>query len=80
MLNAAGLACGPINSIDKVLADPQVQKFGMVRPVQHARLGQLNLLSAPIKISGVEPVMERPAPEKGEHTAQPMMPTVRPAN
>jgi crotonobetainyl-CoA:carnitine CoA-transferase CaiB-like acyl-CoA transferase len=68
MLNAAGLACGPINSIDKVLADPQVQKFGMVRPVQHARLGQLNLLSAPIKLSGIEPVMERAAPEKGEHT------------
>lgn len=68
MLNAAGLACGPINTIDKVLADPQVGTFGMVRPVEHPRLGRLDLLSAPIKLSGVEPVMSRAAPEKGEHT------------
>ncbi|MGE0699757.1 MAG: CaiB/BaiF CoA transferase family protein [Hyphomicrobiaceae bacterium] len=68
MLNAAGLACGPINTIDKVLADPQVATFGMVRPVEHPRLGRLSLLSAPFKLSGVEPVMERASPEKGEHT------------
>ena len=68
MLNCAGLACGPINTIDKVLADPQVATFGMVRPVEHRRLGRLNLLSAPLKLSGVEPVMERAAPETGEHT------------
>jgi formyl-CoA transferase len=68
MLNAAGLSCGPINSIDKVLGDPQVATFGMIRPVEHRRLGQLNLLSAPIKLAGIEPVMARAAPDKGEHT------------
>jgi formyl-CoA transferase len=67
-LNAAGLPCGPINSIDKVLGDPQVATFDMIRPVEHPRLGRLNLLSAPIKLAGIEPVMERAAPEKGEHT------------
>jgi crotonobetainyl-CoA:carnitine CoA-transferase CaiB-like acyl-CoA transferase len=68
MLNASGLACGPINTIDKVLGDPQVGTFGMVRPIEHPRLGRLNLLSAPFMMSGVEPAMERPAPEAGEHT------------
>jgi len=67
-LNAAGLACGPINNIDQVFADPQVQTFGMVRPITHPRLGRMELLSSPLSISGAEPVMERTAPEKGEHT------------
>jgi crotonobetainyl-CoA:carnitine CoA-transferase CaiB-like acyl-CoA transferase len=67
-LNGAGVACGPINSIDQVFADPQVQASGIVRALQHPRLGVLNLLSSPIIMSDSEPVMERPAPEKGEHT------------
>lgn len=67
-LNEAGVACGPINSIDQVFADPQVQASGIVRALQHPRLGLLNLLSSPIVMSGTEPVMQRPAPEKGEHT------------
>ena len=66
--NGAGVACGPINSIDQVFADPQVQASGIVRALQHPRLGALDLLSSPIVMSDVEPVMERPAPGKGEHT------------
>jgi crotonobetainyl-CoA:carnitine CoA-transferase CaiB-like acyl-CoA transferase len=67
-LNKAGVACGPINSIDKVFADPQVQQFGMVREAPHPRLGSLPLLSSPLVLSAAEPVMDRAAPEKGEHT------------
>jgi formyl-CoA transferase len=70
LLNRAGIACGPINGIDRVFADPQVQASGIVRPLQHPRLGMLNLLSSPIIMSGAEPIMERPAPEKGEHTEE----------
>lgn len=67
-LNRAGVACGPINGIDRVFADPQVQASGIVRALQHPRLGMLNLLSSPIVMSNAEPVLERAAPEKGEHT------------
>ena len=66
--NAAGVACGPINAIDQVFADAQIQESGIVRSLQHPRLGLLNLLSSPIVMSGVSPVMERPAPEKGGGT------------
>jgi formyl-CoA transferase len=68
LLNHAGIASGPINGIDRVFADPQVQASGIVRTLRHPRLGLLNLLSSPIIMSDTEPVMERPAPEKGEHT------------
>jgi formyl-CoA transferase len=67
-LNAAGVACGPINAIDKVFADPQIQESGIVRSLQHPRLGLLNLLSAPIAMSGTQPVRSRAAPEKGGET------------
>jgi crotonobetainyl-CoA:carnitine CoA-transferase CaiB-like acyl-CoA transferase len=67
-LNAAGVACGPINGIDKVFADPQIQESGIVRSLQHPRLGLLNLLSSPIAMSGTQPVMTRAAPEKGGET------------
>ena len=68
--NAAGVACGPINSIDQVFADEQVRRSGIVRALQHPRLGMLNLLSSPIALSGCEPLMQRPAPEKGQQTEE----------
>ncbi len=67
-LNAAGVACGPINAIDQVFADPQIQESGIVRALHHPRLGMLNLLSSPIGMSGMRPVMARAAPEKGGET------------
>ncbi len=66
--NGAGVACGPINAIDQVFADPQIKESGIVRRLQHPRLGLLNLLSSPMAMSGIAPVMERPAPEKGGET------------
>ena len=68
MLNAAGIACGPINAIDQVFADPQVQAHGLAVPVEHKRLGTLNLLGAPLSLSASEARIATAAPEKGEHT------------
>jgi crotonobetainyl-CoA:carnitine CoA-transferase CaiB-like acyl-CoA transferase len=68
LLNAAGVACGPINSMDKVFADPQVRHAGMVQSVTHPRLGPLSLLGAPIKLSASEARLETAAPERGQHT------------
>lgn len=68
LLNAAGIACGPINRMDQVFADPQVRASGLVQPVTHPRLGELKLLGAPLTFSAGTARIERPAPEKGEHT------------
>jgi crotonobetainyl-CoA:carnitine CoA-transferase CaiB-like acyl-CoA transferase len=68
LLNAAGIACGPINRMDQVFADPQVQASGLVQSVTHPRLGVLNLVGAPLTFSAGTARIERPAPEKGEHT------------
>ncbi|MBR0646835.1 CaiB/BaiF CoA transferase family protein [Plastoroseomonas hellenica] len=67
-LNAAGIACGPINAIDQVFADPQVQATGIAQRVAHPRLGEIGLLGSPLVLSRSEARIEAAAPEKGEHT------------
>jgi formyl-CoA transferase len=50
----AGIPCGPINTIDKVFADPQVQQLGMAKPMAHPRLGTKNVVASAINISGFQ--------------------------
>ena len=68
LLNEAGIACGPINAIDQVFADPQVRQSGIVQNVVHPRLGQISLLGAPLTLSAAEARIRSSAPDKGEHT------------
>jgi crotonobetainyl-CoA:carnitine CoA-transferase CaiB-like acyl-CoA transferase len=68
-LNDAGCPCGPINSIDKVFSDPQVQHLGLQRPIQHPELGEIHVVAQPIRMSKAEqPDWLRPSPRAGEHT------------
>lgn len=67
-LNAAGIACGPINAIDQVFADPQVQASGIVATAQHPRLGEIAMLGSPIRLSADEARITAAAPEKGADT------------
>jgi crotonobetainyl-CoA:carnitine CoA-transferase CaiB-like acyl-CoA transferase len=68
MLNKAGVPCGPINRMDEVFADPQVQHLGMAAAVQHATLGKVEVVNQPIKLSRTPSHIAHPTPEKGEHT------------
>jgi formyl-CoA transferase len=68
LLNGAGIACGPINAIDQVFADPQVQALGVAQRVAHPRLGEIGLLGSPIAMSGHQAEITDAAPDKGAHT------------
>ena len=70
LFETAGIPCGPINTIDRVFADPQVQHLGMATPVQHARLGTLSLVASPVMMSGLPRGVRTATPERGEHTEQ----------
>ena len=52
VFEAAGIPCGPINTIDKVFADPQVKHLGMAVPMAHPRLGTKAVVASAIAISG----------------------------
>ena len=60
---AGGIPCGPINTIDKALADPQVQARGII-----VRVGDRNFIGSPIKMSRTPPGVRRGPAEIGEHT------------
>jgi crotonobetainyl-CoA:carnitine CoA-transferase CaiB-like acyl-CoA transferase len=53
LFEEAGIPCGPIYTIDKVFADPQVKHLGMARPVEHPRLGTEHVVASGITLSGV---------------------------
>ena len=67
-LHAAGVPAAPIQTVDRVLSDPQVRHRGMVVEVEHERLGPLPTLGTPIKVGGVTDFVPAPPPKLGEHT------------
>ena len=69
LLNAEGVPCGPINTIDKALSDPQVVELGVIKAVEHARLGRLNVVGQAVQLERTpQPEEYRlAAPDVGEH-------------
>jgi crotonobetainyl-CoA:carnitine CoA-transferase CaiB-like acyl-CoA transferase len=72
ILNAAGVPCGPVYGMDEMFSDPHVEALDMRLPVDHPRLGRLDLLRSPISLSRAVR-RAQPTPERGEHTAQVLM-------
>ncbi len=66
--NEAGVPCGPINTIDKVFADPQVRHLGIAQAVNSPALGRIELVAQPVTLSGTPSGLRVPPPELGEHT------------
>ena len=67
-MNAAGIPCGPIYTIDQTFADPQVRHLGVAQTVVSKTLGPISLISQPVKLSRTPARIESAAPEAGEHT------------
>jgi formyl-CoA transferase len=68
-LSKAGVPCGPINTIDQVFADPQVQHLKIRRPVDHPKLGSFDIVGQPIHLSAYpQPERLEPTPDQGQHT------------
>ncbi len=69
-LNAAGVPCGPILSIDQVFENEQVQHLGLAHSIKHPALGSIQLLGRPVTLSRTPGSLRTPTPEKGEHTEE----------
>jgi len=69
-LNAAGVPCGPINTIDQVFADPQVRHLGLAQPVRSHERGDTELVGQPILMSRTGSGIRTPPPLMGEHTEE----------
>lgn len=67
-LQAEGVPAAPIQSIDRVLADPQITRRRMVVPMQHPRQGVVPTVGSPIKVDGNMELEVTSPPGLGEHT------------
>jgi CoA:oxalate CoA-transferase len=69
-LDGAGIPCGPLNTIDRLLEDPQVKAREMIVDVAHPVAGHLRMPGLPIKLSETPGEVSRPAPLLGQHTGE----------
>jgi len=67
---SVGFACGPVNTIDRVAADPQVAHRGMIIDVNHPRAGSFKVVNTPIKLSRTPAKVQQASPDLGEHTEE----------
>lgn len=65
---AAGIPCGPVQSIDQVFADPQVLQRKMLWTVPHPIAGEVRLVGSPLKLSETPVSLPSHPPLLGEHT------------
>jgi formyl-CoA transferase len=66
--NKAGVPCGPIYSIDKVFADPQVKHLKIAQKVDGKGKRKLTLVGQPVSLSRTPSHLAAPPPKLGEHT------------
>jgi len=69
-LGQAEIPCGPVNTIDKVAADPQIQAREMLVDVYHPQAGSFKVTNTPVKLSRTSTKLERASPDLGEHTKE----------
>jgi crotonobetainyl-CoA:carnitine CoA-transferase CaiB-like acyl-CoA transferase len=62
------VCCEPVDSLEEVLSNPQIQQRGMLQKVAHPSAGAINQLGTALKFSGIEASEFRSAPRLGEHT------------
>jgi len=70
LLDEAGVPNGPINTIDKVLEDPQIKARNMIVEIEHPVAGKLKVPGVPIKLSATPGSIRTPAPVLGQHTEE----------
>ncbi|MCH8490854.1 MAG: CoA transferase [Oceanicaulis sp.] len=69
-LNAAGVPCGPIQSVDQVFAHPQAQARGLTLDLPMTGCGTAPMVANPMRLSATPPVYRTAPPRLGEHTVQ----------
>jgi crotonobetainyl-CoA:carnitine CoA-transferase CaiB-like acyl-CoA transferase len=67
---SVGVPCGPINSYDQALDEPQVRASGWVKDLKLPSGRLTRTFGSPLLIDGSTLPITRPAPELGQHTEE----------
>jgi len=70
LLSEAEVPCAPINTLDRLFADPQVAARNMVVEIEHPKVGRLRSIGNPVKTPPMPEGPFEPPPLHGQHTDQ----------
>ncbi|MCL0101816.1 CoA transferase [Dehalococcoidia bacterium] len=70
IFSGMGIACGPVNSIDKVVGDAQVVAREMIVDGPSSKHGPVKLINTPLKLSRTPGLVNQLSPDLGEDTTQ----------
>jgi len=69
LLEAAGVPCGPVNTVDQVFEEPQALYRGLVVEQSREDLSQpVRTVASPIRLSKTPVGYDAPPPRLGQHT------------
>jgi crotonobetainyl-CoA:carnitine CoA-transferase CaiB-like acyl-CoA transferase len=66
-LQAVGVPCGPVQTLDQVVSHPQTEALGILQTAPDASMRTIGL---PLSFNGLRPQWERAAPGLGEHNQE----------
>jgi crotonobetainyl-CoA:carnitine CoA-transferase CaiB-like acyl-CoA transferase len=69
-LEALQIGCGPINTLEQVFADPQVQARGNLIEMTHVSGAPMRLIANPVRLSETPADYRTAPPALGQHTAE----------
>ncbi|WP_371366697.1 Acetyl-CoA:oxalate CoA-transferase [Sporomusa rhizae] len=69
-LDGQGIPSGPLNTVDRVINDPQIKARDMIVETVHSVAGPVKMAGIPIKMSATPGAVENAAPLLGEHTEE----------
>ncbi len=70
MLQDAGLPCAPVNTVDRIVSDPQVLHRQILVEVDHPTAGTIKVPGIPFKLSETPGKVKSPPPLLGQHTEE----------
>jgi len=68
ILDASGVPCGPINTLDEVFAEPQVKHLALLERVEHSTRGAVDVLRSPLTMSRSQTVPKTASPMPSQDT------------
>lgn len=69
-LREAGVPCAPIRTLDEVVADPQTEAVGILRPAGHPTIPDYRDVGLPLSWDGARPETRRLPPKLGADTRE----------
>jgi len=70
IITDAGVPCGPIYTVDKIFADPQVLHRQMLKELDHPKAGKVRVTGIPVKLSDTPGKVKTAPPVLGQHTQE----------